>query len=104
MSISPLSPMHDMAAVPLAQAKGPAAERAAHSADARARLVEGQRRSDAAAALDGAAGDNDVPDDRESAERPPWQASHQSTPRDTVPDASGDQPDRALGGSLDLTA
>jgi hypothetical protein len=104
MSISPLSPMHDLAAVPLAQAKGAASERAAHVADARARLVDGQRRSESAAEVDGAMGDNNVPDHRESAERPPWQAAHSSPSHADVLEVADDRADSALGGSLDLTA
>ena len=103
MSISPLSPMHDLAAVPLAQAKGAAAERAAHAAEARA----AGRRAAALGCGHGArrrAGDNDVPEDRESAERPPWQAAHPPAPRAVGTQTADDQADSALGGSLDLTA
>ncbi len=104
MSISPLSPRHDMAAIPLAQSKGAAAEGAAHAADARARLVDGQQRSEAAGEIDGTLGDNNVPDDRESAERPPWQASSSPSPHSPAAHTPDDRSGSALGGSLDLTA
>lgn len=102
MTISPLHPMHDVAAIPLAQSQGAAAERAAHAIDTHARLQDGQRRSAAAAQIDSTSGDNSVPDDRETSERLPWRLRERSA--SSVADAAdGESIDSALGGGLDLT-
>jgi hypothetical protein len=108
MSIGPLSPVNFASATPLAQAKGAAAERAAQSAEAHARLVDGQQRSVSAAQVDGTMGDNSVTDDHESAGQAPWRAPPKDPNGEDGPEAAPvdrDAPlDQDVGAGLDLSA